>query len=150
MADSIITTLRLIGQRSYVSGMDAAARSTSRLERRANSAGTSMNVFQSKMGGVRGIMGVVSSGMKGLALGIGAVTFAVGKMGIEYNAQMEQATIGIGTLVDDTKKGAKIVGKATQIGLNEPLVGVNDALQTTQQLIGAGFAPKKATQALTG
>jgi tape measure domain-containing protein len=149
MADSIITTLRLIGQRSYVSGMDAAARSTSRLERRANSAGTSMNVFQSKMGGVRGIMGVVSSGMKGLALGIGAVTFAVGKMGIEYNAQMEQATIGIGTLVDDTKKGARIVGKATQIGLNEPLVGVNDALQTTQQLIGAGFSSKKATKSLT-
>lgn len=149
MADSIITTLRLIGQRSYVSGMDAAARSTSRLERKANAAGDSMSIFQSRLGGIRGILGLVGHGMQGLAIGIGAVTFAVGKMGIEYNAQMEQATIGIGTLVDDTKKGAKIVQKATRIGLNEPLVGVNDALQTTQQLIGAGFAPKKATAALT-
>src|SRR6476469_6867861 len=103
MADSIITTLRLIGQRSYVSGMDSAARSVNRLERSNRDAEGGLSLFQSRLGGGRGALGLVTSALTGTGIALGALAIYVGKTGIEFNANMERTRVGIGTLLGDSK-----------------------------------------------
>ncbi len=139
MADSIITTLRLIGQRSYVSGMDSAARSVNRLERSNRDAEGGLSLFQSRLGGVRGALGLVTSALKGTGIALGAIAIYVGKTGVEFNASMEQSKIGIGTLLKDSEATEKVFKSVQSYALKSPLLSVADAMQSTQQMLGAGL-----------
>jgi tape measure domain-containing protein len=148
MADSIITTLRLIGHRSYISGMDSAARSVNRLERANDDASGGLSIFQSRLGGVRGMLGLVSSALKGTTLAAGALTLYVAKTGIEFNANMERAEIGMGTLLKSTQKARDVSKEVTKFALKSPLLGVAESMQTVQQLLGSGMGPKQSVNTL--
>src|SRR3954454_10527955 len=138
MADSIITTLRLIGHRSYISGMDSASRSVARLERSNDEASGGLNLFQSRLGGVRGALGLVTSAAKGTGIAMGALAIYVGKVGIEFNAKMEQVKVGMGTLLGNSKQVNKVFSSVQRFALASPLLSVADAMQSTQQMLGAG------------
>jgi len=148
MADSIITTLRLIGQRSYVSGMDSAARSVNRLERSNRDAEGGLSLFQSRLGGVRGALGLVTSALTGTGIALGALAIYVGKTGIEFNANMERTKVGIGTLLHDSQKTEKVFKSVQRYALKSPILSVADAMQSTQQMLGAGMNSNRAESTL--
>jgi tape measure domain-containing protein len=148
MADTILTTLRLIGQGAYISGARASAAAVRDIGAASNEATPGQRLLRGSMSATSGMFGVLTSAAKGAGLAIGAVTLYAAKMGLEFDANVERATVGLTTLLDSAKLAQSTIRDVTQFAIHAPLLDVAQAAQTSQQLIGAGLSAKEAVPTL--
>lgn len=145
-SERIVTELKLLGHRAYVSGMQYASSSTasldtatSRLGRTAGSVGGYVDTLGQKLWTLGRYTGIAVG-----AMGAAAVT-----MGIEFNANMERAEVGMETLLKSGKLARRTVENVRDFALKAPLFGVEQMMTSAQQLIGAGYDAKKIVPLLT-
>jgi tape measure domain-containing protein len=145
-SETIITQLRLAGQRAYVAGMDQAAKKTKFFDDASTRAGRTAGTLGGKLDSLAQSFWRVG-GQAGFALGI--VGAAAIDVGLKFDAGMERAGIGMESLLKNAKLAKQTVANVRDFALKAPLFGVEQMMQSAQQMIGAGYDAKKVVPILT-
>jgi len=144
--ETITTQLRLLGESAYLRGMYAAEAATRGLGESSIYAGSKAEGLGRR---IDNLGSTVLRYGRTAALGAGIATAAVAKMGLEFNANMERAEIGMKTLLHSGEEARKTVTNVRDFALKAPLFGVEQMMNSAQQLIGAGYDAKKIVPYLT-
>jgi hypothetical protein len=137
--ETIITALRVSGARAYVAAMNSAAYAVENADRKISR----IEATSKKVGGAldRVATNVTRFGSR-IGVAAAATGLAAAKIGLEFDANIERAEIGIGTLVGNASQAKKIVADVRDFALKAPMFGVEQMTQTAQQLIGVGYDAK--------
>ena len=145
-SETIITQLKVLGHQAYVSAMSAAASrtesldtATSRLGRTARTTGGIVDTVGQKVLRYSRDLGAVAVVTAGAGVAIG----------LKFDATMERAEIGMGTLLKNAELAKKTTVAVRDFALKAPLFGVEQMMTSAQQLIGAGYDVKKIVPLLT-
>ena len=144
MADPVITTLRILGTRAYINGARASARAIKEVGSASKETGSGMQLFKGALGGVTGALGIMTSAAKSAVTILGALTLYGAKVGLEFDAQIERAQMGMTTLLGSSKEAKKVVQQVQDFAVKAPMLSVADSVSSAQMLIGAGLKAKEA------
>src|SRR6185436_1394004 len=145
-SETIITQLKVLGHQAYVSAMSAAASrtesldtATSRLGRTARTTGGIVDTVGQKVLRYSRDLGAVAVVTAGAGVAIG----------LKFDATMERAEIGMGTLLKNAELAKKTTVAVRDFARKAPLFGVEQMMTSAQQLSGAGYDVKKIVPLLT-
>lgn len=93
------------------------------------------------------IIDKMDKAVKGLTLAASAVVVGLGKIGLEYNSQMEGYVTNFSTLLGGTEAAVKKVEELKQMAAKTPF-GMEDLAQATQTLLSFGIEADKTTPIL--
>lgn len=149
MADTIITTLRILGTRAYINGARASARAIRDVGKAGDETSAGMQLFKGSMASVAGGLGILTQAAKSAGFVLGATAIYGAKLGLEFDASIERSQVGMETLLGSAKEAKKTVEAVKAFALKAPMLSVAAAVQSSQQLIGAGLSAKKAVPTMT-
>jgi tape measure domain-containing protein len=149
MADTIVTVLKLMGQRSYVSGVRAGAVELGKLDVASAKASRGSRVLGASIAGLATPFNIAWAAAKPLTAGLATLGTMAAVTGLKFDAGMEQAQIGMKTLLRNGDEARKVVKDVRDFALRAPLFGVQEMVKSAQQLIGTGFDAKKIVPTLT-
>lgn len=101
-------------------------------------------------GVIKNVANTTKSVMKGAAVAIGAVSGAIvamGKIGMDYNMQMESYTTNFTTMLGSTEDAVKKVEELKKFAASTPL-SMDDLAKGTQTLLAFGVQSDKSTETL--
>lgn len=93
------------------------------------------------------IIDKMDQAVKGMALAGTALVGALGKIGVEYNMQMENYVTNFATMLGGTEAAVKKVEELKQMAAKTPF-GMEDLAQATQTLLSFGIEANKTTPIL--
>src|SRR4051812_11983199 len=149
MADPVITTLRILGTRAYINGARASSRAIRDVGKAGDETGRGMQLFKGSIAGVTGALGIMTSAAKSSSMVLGALGLYGAKVGLEFDANIERAQVGMKTLLGSSKEAKKVVKDVQDFAVKAPMLNVAQSIQSTQQLIGAGLKAKDAVPTMT-
>jgi tape measure domain-containing protein len=142
LRDTILTELRLMGQRAYTVGMDAAAAATERLaaanvsvDKSAQAMGHQLNQSAFNMGNVIHMAGR-------LAFALGAVGTAAAYIGIKFDASMEQSQVAFTELLGSAGKANTMLQDLFELAARTPFE-FPQLVDASQKLLGFGMNAKE-------
>jgi tape measure domain-containing protein len=149
MADTIITVLKLMGQRSYVSGVEGASSSLHKLDTTSTQTGRSVQKSGKVSGSALAGIGAVAARVAGPAA-IGALVTAGAKVGLGFDSMVESNKIAIGSMLNSQRAGSKLTDQLNTLAQSAemPSLGLQDFLPAAKQLLGAGVKAKKVVPML--
>ena len=105
------------------------------------------NVAKAAAEAASAIINKMDQAVKGMALAGTALVGALGKIGVEYNMQMENYVTNFATMLGGTEAAVKKVEELKQMAAKTPF-GMEDLAQATQTLLSFGIEADKTTPIL--
>src|SRR5262245_51454456 len=145
MAETIVTALRLIGQRAYIAGARASSESIRDIGRASDETTPGMKLMATAGGVLRTGLRLLSVAATATTATFTALALEGAKVGVSFRASIEDAQVGMATLLHGNEKLAKqTVKDVTNFAKNAPKLDVSEAVGAVQLLIGAGMKAKDA------
>jgi tape measure domain-containing protein len=142
ISDTILTNLRLAGNRAYTAGMNAAAMATERLgaanmhvEGAAKKMGGQLNQSIFNMGNVVQMAGR-------LAFALGTVATAATYVGLKFEANMEQSQVAFAELLNSGTKASTMLNDLFDLAARTPFE-FPQLVESSQKLLGFGMNAKE-------
>lgn len=148
ISDTIITNLRLAGERAYAAGMNTAAAAGERLA----AANLKVDETAVRMGGQLNQsafnMGNLLHVVNRLALGMGLLAGAGAYVGLKFEASMEQSQVAFGELLNSTDKANVMLQQLFDLAAKTPFE-FPQLVDASQKLLGFGMNAREVIPLMT-